>query len=281
MLLSAALALRTGEVVAIAGAGGKTAAMACLARELLPLGPVISTTTTHLALAEKSIAPAHLIVTNAGDLEGLGPLLRDHRHVLVTGAELAGQGKWSGLSPDRFSRLIELVYGAGVTVLVEADGARGLPLKVPDDHEPAIPREATQMVVVAGLDALGRCLDAQTVHRAPRFAEWLHVSAGEVITPVMVARALTHSSSYPKVLRPGMAFSMVLNKADTGAVELLGRDVARAALQSPHLQRVVIASLAQEDPVRECRVRTAGIILAAGGASRMVRTSCCLRPWRR
>ncbi len=269
MLLSTALALQADEVVAFAGAGGKTTGMARLARELMPLGPVISSTTTHMALAESSIAPAHLVVGSDADLEGLGPLLREHRHVLVTGSELAGLGKWGGLTAELFSRMIELVRGAGVTVLVEADGARGLPLKAPEDHEPALPREATQLIVVAGLDALGRSLDANSVHRVSRFAQWAQAPEGSLVTPIMIARALTHPLSYPKALRPGMTYSIVLNKAASDEAVTGGRAIACAALQSPSLRRVALANLAQVDAVRECRVRTAGIILAAGGASRM------------
>jgi molybdenum cofactor cytidylyltransferase len=269
MLLSTALALQTEEVVALVGAGGKTTAMARLARELVPLRPVISSTTTHLALAESSMAPAHLVVASAGDLERLGPLLRAHRHVLVTGPEMAGQGKWSGLTPELFSRMMELVRGAGVTVLVEADGARGLPLKAPEFHEPALPREATQLVALAGLDGLGRILDAESVHRAPRFAQWALASMGSTITPLMIARALTHPASYPKSVRSGMTFSIVLNKAEGDEAVAEGRATARAALQSSSLRRVAIANLTRDHPVRECRVRMAGIILAAGAASRM------------
>jgi molybdenum cofactor cytidylyltransferase len=267
--LAAALDLRAGEVVALVGAGGKTTALGCLASDLLAFGPVVSSTTTHLALSETRFAPHHLILDDVSRLAELGELLRVHRHVLITGPPLPREGKVAGLTADQFSRLAELVQGAGITVLVEADGARGLPVKAPEPHEPAVPREATHIVVMAGLDALGRRLDADTVHRANRFAEFADSSPGETITSENLARALTHPQSYPKVCRPSTRFSIVLNKADTDQARETARHIAAALLKSPLVERVVIAALAGDEPVSESRVRMAGIVLAAGEASRM------------
>jgi len=269
MQLTAALGLVPGEIVALVGAGGKTTAMARLARELGSFGPVVSTTTTHLALAERSIAPSHIIFDDDARLEELGPLLREHRHVLVTGPALPALEKWSGLAAGRFSQLSEFLQGAGVSLLVEADGARGLPLKVPDQPEPAVPREATQLVVVAGLDALGRPLNAETVHRVSRFMEFAEAAAGEIITPGMLARGLTHASSYAKVARRGMGFSILLNKADTDEARRSGAEAAAQLLHSPVVRRVVVASLVGDEAVHEARVRMGGVVLAAGDASRM------------
>jgi len=274
--LAAALDLRAGEVVALVGAGGKTTALGCLASDLLAFGPVVSSTTTHLALSETRLAPHHLILGDASRLAELGELLRVHRHVLVTGPPLPHEGKLAGLTADQFSRLAEVVKGAGITILVEADGARGLPVKVPERHEPAVPREATHIVVMAGLDALGRTLDAATVHRAERFAEFAESSPGETITSGNFARALTHPQSYPKVCRPATRFSIVLNKADTDQARETARHIAAALLKSPLVERVVIAALAGDEPVSESRVRMAGIVLAAGEASRMGRNKLLL-----
>ncbi len=203
-------------------------------------------------------------------MDELGELLRAHRHVLVTGPAMPHEGKVAGLSLDQFSRLMELVHGAGIAVLVEADGARGLPIKVPDRHEPAVPREATYVVVLAGLDALGRRLDEATVHRVSRFEEFAATQSGEMITPETLARALTHPHSYPKVARPGVRSSVLLNKADSEPRLELGRQTAAALLTGGAVyERVLVACLRDADPVSECHVRTVGIILAAGEGRRM------------
>ena len=46
----------------------------------------------------------------------------------------------------------------GGIVLVEADGAKELPCKVPEEWEPVIPKQTTQVVAVYGLDAIGKHL---------------------------------------------------------------------------------------------------------------------------
>ena len=43
-----------------------------------------------------------------------------------------------------------------ILVLIEADGARRLPLKVPAEHEPVIPEMTTHVLSVYGLDSIGK-----------------------------------------------------------------------------------------------------------------------------
>ena len=43
-------------------------------------------------------------------------------------------------------------------ILVEADGSRRLPLKVPATNEPVIPRGNKKTVLICGIDALNRYL---------------------------------------------------------------------------------------------------------------------------
>ena len=62
-------------------------------------------------------------------------------------------------------------------VLVEADGAKGRPLKYPAAHEPVIPPCSGRTVVVAGLDALGRTI-AEAVFRSELFIRATGLSPG-------------------------------------------------------------------------------------------------------
>lgn len=74
-------------------------------------------------------------------------------------------------------------------LLVEADGAKMLPLKAHAEHEPVIPECAKRTVCVVGIDGVGKPI-SQACHRAERFARLAGASTADATTPEMVARVL-------------------------------------------------------------------------------------------
>ena len=74
-------------------------------------------------------------------------------------------------------------------VLVEADGAKTLPLKAHAEHEPVIPACAGRTVCMVGVDGLGAPV-SQTCHRPQRFAQLAGVSVDDAVTPDAVVDAV-------------------------------------------------------------------------------------------
>lgn len=154
------------------GAGGKTSLLLHLARELEAGGlPVLVTTTTHLADPRGEAASPFARVLLRPELEeplpAAAPLPRPCPGVTLLVARATEEPrKLKGVDPAQVARLA----AAWPFVLVEADGARRLPIKAPAAHEPVVPDGTLLTVGVVGLDALGRPMDGETVHRAERFA---------------------------------------------------------------------------------------------------------------
>ena len=98
-------------------------------------------------------------------------------------------------------------------MIVEADGARRLPLKAHAAHEPVIPPEANQTILIVGASGFGRPM-CETVHRAPLAAQALGVPEDTVVTPALWARFLEHEHLHTRVL---------VNQADLPQ----GRELAR------------------------------------------------------
>ena len=98
-------------------------------------------------------------------------------------------------------------------VIVEADGAKRLPLKAHAAHEPVIPPEANQTILVVGASGFGRPM-YETVHRAPLAAQALGVPEDTVVTPALWAQFLEHEHLHTRVL---------VNQADLPQ----GRELAR------------------------------------------------------
>ena len=84
-------------------------------------------------------------------------------------------------------------------LLVEADGAKMLPLKAHAEHEPMIPECAKRTVWVVGIDGVGSPI-SQACHRAERFAQLADTSTADAVTPEMVARVLEAEGLHDMVL---------------------------------------------------------------------------------
>ena len=170
MRLRDALHIQRGDVVAFIGAGGKTSALFRAADELRAEGwRVLATTTTRMALDEVERAPLAVRLTPDVTSKMIRQWLNEHGFVLLYRYEDAEQHKVNGLPPEMIATLVDSVNSD--VLLIEADGARRLPLKAPKDHEPVIPPDTSLVVVVAGMDVLGQPLDEDHVYNAARIQE--------------------------------------------------------------------------------------------------------------
>ena len=143
-------------VIAVAGAGGKTGYIRNLSKELSDKGyKVCITTTTHIAKPELSFG--QFVSCNSGCIfhgssetaYWIGKFSEDHPYRL----EYPGD--------EVFMSLIN----AFDYILVEADGSRHLPAKIPQLYrEPVIPLKTDEIVVIMGKHAIGKKM-SEVCHR--------------------------------------------------------------------------------------------------------------------
>lgn len=228
-LLAQALQAPPG-VTAIIGGGGKTTLMEHLARSLAAQDTVVTTTTTRI------FPPGAMPVLRSPTEEMLADALRRNAgHPVCVGAPAAcGKLAACGLSMETLSRLAKYV-------LVEADGAKHLPLKAPAPHEPVIPPETALVIAVAGLDGIGRPI-REAAFRPERYAAVLGAAMEHSITPEDVARVLVSTDGQRRGVLPGMRFCIVLNKADDAAHVALAEQVA-AKIPSGAAENIFCTSL--------------------------------------
>ena len=168
--------------------------------------------------------------------------LRDTRSgfVLVVGREVADD-KFTGPEASDLNRLIR---AADLTV-IEGDGSRRLPFKVPAAHEPVVPEATDLLLIVVGLTALGRPL-AEVCCRldeASRILETVDLGAqrpgnpgrsapshdpgAELLTPHLAASLI--KAGYldnPRLATWVGRRAVVLNQADDAHLDRLGRELA-------------------------------------------------------
>ncbi len=168
-------------LTAIFGSGGKTSLMLALCALLRRTGTVIVSTSTH-------IYPPPGIACAQEEAE-IMRILPAQGAVCV--AQAAAESGKLCAPPIAFSRLCALAD----YVLVEADGARGLPLKAHAPFEPAIPREAAWRILVLGASGFGRPI-AEAAHRPERYAALCGCSPEDIVTPRRAARVVAAMPRY-------------------------------------------------------------------------------------
>jgi molybdenum cofactor cytidylyltransferase len=275
--LAGALALRSRELLAAVGSGGKSAALQLLAAELgsgARDGRALVTTTTKMMLDQlKAAAPVVLQC----DFPGLLSELRQEalrRPVVAAARSVDGSGKAVGLPPDWIDELWST--GAFDVFLVEADGSKGRSLKAFAPHEPQVPRAATTVVQVMGIDVLGTPLTEANVHRAGLLSAALGVPLGASITSDLLVGALRYQLAALRACCPHSRVVTLLNKAEDGDSREAGLRIARtlmAGSPAPGVARgpeaVVVGSVARQSFVRVDQPAVSAIVLAAGSGSRM------------
>lgn len=248
--------------IAFVGAGGKTTAMFKLARSYR--GLVLVTTTTHLAESQLSLADQWIRVEKVEDLPGEREEIVGQM-VLFVGPRV-GDGRVGGLSAGVLDGLKGLADQWNCPLLIEADGARRLPLKAPADHEPAVPEFVDGVVVVAGLSGLDKRLNEKWVHRPERFADLASISLGERITREGLLRVLVSPGGGLKGI-PAQAWKMLLfNQIDAYPNWRSLLSYLPEILAQFH---AVGFSVIEDGLILEVREKIAGVVLAAGGSSRL------------
>ncbi len=117
----------TPTCIAVVGAGGKSTLIENLAEKFAAENKkVCITTTTH-------------IYKN-----------HDRENIFYAGTDEGEKLSYPG--DENFSRLC----ASYDVVLVEADGSKHFPIKIPNENEPVIPSNVNEIFVVMGLNALGR-----------------------------------------------------------------------------------------------------------------------------
>lgn len=237
------------EVVSLVGAGGKTSFMYALARELSSLQrKVIITTTTHL---KKPIGKncELMILENCPERAAhkINQKFNISNVALWAHKELP-QGKISGILPEN----LEIIANKGIAdyILVEADGSKGLPIKAPAPHEPVIPKKTTMLVGVIGIDALGRTIDNETVHRPEILSSIAQRPLGEVIDEKVIQNLINSHDGLFKGSTDRMKKVVVINKVDDDQRLELALKLAKGIKNKSSIEifRILLTSFNFETP---------------------------------
>lgn len=154
--------IKKQKIITVVGAGGKTSTIFNLAKEISNLNKkVVVTTTTHMRLDKD-----FYILNKEEDIDTVKQILKK-QHIIKVG-DLSDNGKIKALDIGILKKLIKIAD----VILIEGDGSRGLPLKVPNESEPIIIDETNLVIGVVGIDSLNKKIE-DICHRVNLVCDFL------------------------------------------------------------------------------------------------------------
>ncbi len=252
LTLRRALLLEQGGVIALVGAGGKTSLMFRLARELASSGDTVLTTTTTKISELETVPDFAPVMSGAvrNILSRAKELLSVHKH--ITAARDKYNGKLVGYTAEDIDHLWQ--SGLFRWIIVEADGAARRPLKVPDAHEPVIPRRTHCVIGIAGLTAFKKPLSDQWVFRMALFKKITGLRSEDRITAAAIAASLVQPEGVFKGSPQSAGRVVFLNQADTPERLEAGRQVIASLSNQARkigIQKAILGQLLCDPPVVE------------------------------
>lgn len=215
---------REKHVVSLCGGGGKTTLMYALARETKTLMPTALFTTTHIMPP----SDADVVLSVPFSEEVCRAAWREGK-IVSSGVFLAEERRFG--APEE--EAMRFLCREAKAVIIEADGARRLPVKFPAAWEPVIRPETTHTVVVAGLSALGKP-PAEIVHRHALARDAVDVSGNRFTEKHMAELLWAGYGRFDPIF--------FINQADTAELAERGERIC-ALLRSLGAYRAVTGSL--------------------------------------
>ena len=234
-LLIDALKIDTNKknIISFVGGGGKTSLIYELGKELSREGKkVIVTTTTHMFMPENNVvltgkkediiellSSENMITVGSMDYE---------KNVKVHFDELKAENTSDNMERDKKKimglpeEIAETLIDLADYVLVEADGSRRLPLKMPAEHEPVILKGSNMVIGVCGIDAIGKTIK-EICHRPNLVSEFLEVEEEHIINESDVAKILLSRKGQRKNVN--CDYRVIVNKVDNQECFKIGKNI--------------------------------------------------------
>ncbi len=236
------------QIIAFVGGGGKSTTMYRLALELSEKQKKVLVTTTTMIF--------HPIIKNrpyntfyAGSVDSfLQKISPGKGTITVAGSEIISEGKKiKGFTPAEIKQ-IQTSENFDI-ILVEADGARGQPIKAPAEYEPIIPLNTDIVAGVIGMDCLGTIINDQNVHRPELFTKITGSSIGDILETHVINKLLESSDGIFKGTSPKSRKIVIFNKSETLNRMSKAKEIAGNISESLNIERILITSMTGNDPV--------------------------------
>ncbi len=263
------------------GGGGKTTLMRALAEELSNAGLKALLTTTTKIFPYPDLVHFYSDKPVKLKAELLNHLISSN--LAVFGRPIEQSGKIDGITTEEAETLFKALQ---VSLLVEGDGSKGLPIKGYNAYEPVLPAASNLIVPVIGANALECPVEESYVHRSATYKMQLGLDdkKKQIIDEDLIAKTYAYMANVGQKQAAEAKTLYVLNKYDCLKDPVRAIEIARAMGRYNLLGTLLVTEARMGNPVKmvlgvrknQEPVKVAAVILAAGTSRRMGRDKLAL-----
>lgn len=242
MKLYKLLDLKTGSMISIVGAGGKSTLMYTLAEEFRKEYRCLVTTTTKIYVPSKK--QFDFMAVGAEEFEKV-------KHNLINGITIYAsaineENKLIGVDPK------ELEASHFHYVLVEADGSKRKPIKGWNDSEPVICKATTHTIGVISIESIGKTINEDNVHRVNEFLNLTNTTSNEIISEANLVSMIFHTKGLFKnsLGKKILLINKVESKEQWCKAEKLIHRINKENSKSLLLDRIIVGSLKEKNYIQ-------------------------------
>lgn len=219
----------SNPIISVVGAGGKTSTIEAIALEYKTIcKKAIVTTTTHMYQPDK------WPWCKEESLEMVNRYLEEEK-VLWIGLPYQERKIMSPHLP-----FLNRIKEYKVPLLIEADGAKRLPFKVPSKNEPVILQGSTMVIGILGMDALCKPIK-EVSFNSELTANYLGKSEDDFLTKEDFVNVIRSCQGLKKGVTQGMKYVVILNKVDDESKQSQGLMI-RTMLQKRGIDNVLLTT---------------------------------------
>ncbi|MBL4831225.1 MAG: putative selenium-dependent hydroxylase accessory protein YqeC [Aliivibrio sp.] len=257
-------------MISLVGGGGKTSSAFWLAQQFKQAGHcVLVSTTTKMYLPEQHQADHFIFEQNDNnhidsiiDQQPSSTLLsrlQQQKHEvsitfcfqqLLESTADSNARKVTGITP---SLIDNLKNKSPFTVfIIEADGAKQMPIKAPSGHEPCIPLSTDIVVGVTGAESINAHADPMNIHRWNCFSLITQCKEGDEIDHQVLGKLLEHSDGMFKQAPENAIKIWLINKVDLApCYSQLQQTAQHVFKQVKQLDEVWFVAMHDQTPIKE------------------------------
>lgn len=223
------------NIISFVGGGGKTSLIYELGNELSKLGKkVIVTTTTNMFMPKNNVVLTGKIndvirLLGSKNMVTVG-MLCDEKNLKMNKNQLKYETTFDNIEEEKLKKISGLPESVATClieladfVLVEADGSKRLPLKIPASHEPVILDGSNLVIGVCGIDAIGKSIK-ETCHRLNLVSKFLNVNEEHIINESDITKILLSDKGQRKNVN--CDYKVVVNKVDNEERFEIGKNIS-------------------------------------------------------
>jgi len=240
--------IESKRVISLVGAGGKTSTMFKLAHEMKTKKKrVLATTTTAIFYPPRDTFNNILITKEYEELLKGFEGIKDGSITVV--GYWVSNGKLMGIPKEWIDSIAK--QGIFDSILVEADGSKGRPIKAPEYYEPVIPRSTDLVIGVVGIDAFGKAINEEWVHRPEKLIKIAKKNMNDTIDGEDIAKLVISKEGLFKDSPVGAKKIVFFNKVLSNYEYQIAMDIGKLILLKEHsISRIVIGAIKESKAIK-------------------------------